>query len=400
LKVLIKWTALALVVAAVLVIARDPPYWLGRLGIARSPSGGLQESSYTPRAIVRGGNQPPAPRENPEAEQLDVAALQSAAEYAEKQKSRALIVTRHGYIVFERYWQGSNLDTMVDSQGLGRVLAALATGAAISDRKIGWPDEPLSYFIPQWVKDTRGEITVRNLLQMSSGLASPGPSGPSLLSLGRQPYGGNMIGRYLQLPLDAPPGTRWLDQNVDPDLLGFVIERATGQMYGAYLSEAIWTRIGAGDASVWLDSPGGSAHVDTGFFARQGDWLRVGELLLQNGRYQGDEVIVPRWVPELLRPSKSNSNYGSYMRLGSDPAPGASPYASSDVYTVEGAGNRMWLVPSLQIAILRTGSGTGTEPATDWDDSRIPNLIIRGARDFVPVAARPGADIRQLVPNH
>jgi hypothetical protein len=167
-------------------------------------------------------------------------------------------------------------------------------------------------------------------------------------------------------------------------------------MYGTYLSHAIWARIGAGDASVWLDSPGGSAHVDTGFFARQGDWLRVAELLLQNGKYQGDEVIVPRWVPELLQPSKSNSNYGSYVRLGSHPPPGASPYASSDVYMVEGAGNRMWLVPSLQVAILRTG----VEPATDWDDGRIPNLIIRGARDFVPAAARPGADIRQLVPNH
>jgi CubicO group peptidase (beta-lactamase class C family) len=381
LKALIKWTALALVVAAVLVIAHDPPLWLGRVGIVASAGGGLSESSYTPRAIVQGGNQPPAPREDPAAEQLDVAALQSAAEYAEKQQSRALIVTRHGYIVFEKYWQGSNLDTMVDSQGLGRVLAALATGTAISDRKIGWPDEPLSYFIPQWVKDPRGEITVRNLLQMSSGLTSARPS---------------MIGRYLQLPLDAPPGTRWLDQNVDPDLLAFVIQHATGRMYGEYLSEAIWARIGAGDASVWLDSPGGSAHADTGFFARQGDWLRVAELLLRNGNYQGDEVIVPRWVPELLQPSKSNSNYGSYMRLGSHPPPGGSPYASSDVYMVEGAGNRMWLVPSLQIAILRTG----TEPATDWDDSRIPNLIIRGARDFVPAAARPGADIRQLVPNH
>jgi hypothetical protein len=56
----------------------------------------------------------------------------------------------------------------------------------------------------------------------------------------------------------------------------------------------------------------------------------------------------------------------------------------------------MWLVPSLQIAILRTGA----LPAADWDDGRIPNFVIRGTRDFVPAAARPGADIRQLVPNH
>lgn len=50
----------------------------------------------------------------------------------------------------------------------------------------------------------------------------------------------------------------------------------------------------------------------------------------------------------------------------------------------------------LQIAILRTGGPL----ARDWDDGRIPNLVIRGAHDFVVPAAQPGADIRQLVPHH
>jgi CubicO group peptidase (beta-lactamase class C family) len=383
LKTVLKWTALAVVVAAVLVIAREPSYWLRRLTVAAHGSGELPQSSYTPRASVRGSNQPPAPRETPAAEQLDPTALQAAADYAQQQQSRALIVTRHGYIVFEKYWQGSNLDTLVESQGLGRVVAALATGAAISDRKIGWPDEPIGYLIPAWNKDKRGEITVRNLLQMSSGLGSSS-------------YSANSTSRYLNLSSEAPPGKRWLDQSVDPDLLAYVIQKATGQPYAEYLSQAIWARIGAGDASIWLDGPGGDAHVDAGFFARQGDWLRVAELLLQNGHYQGDEVLVPRWVPELLQPAKSNPNYGSYLRLGTHTGPGMSPYATSDVFVVEGGGNRLWLVPSMQIAILRTGG----QPASGWDDGRIPNLIIQGAHDFVPAAARPGADIRQLVPNH
>jgi CubicO group peptidase (beta-lactamase class C family) len=385
LKTLLKWTAMAVVVAAVLVISREPSYWLRRLTVGAHGGGEMPLSSYTPRASVRGGNQPPAPRETPAAEQLDPTALQAAADYAQQQQSRALIVTRHGYIVFEKYWQGSNLDTLVESQGLGRVVAALATGAAISDRKIGWPDEPIGYLIPAWSKDKRGEITVRNLLQMSSGLGSS----PSA-------YSTNIISRYLDLPAQAPAGKRWLDQSVDPDLLAYVIQKATGQPYTEYVSQAIWSRIGAGDASIWLDGPGGNAHVDAGFFARQGDWLRVAELILQNGNYQGDEVIVPRWVPELLKPVPANSNYASYLHLGAHAEPGMSPYATDDVLVVEGGSNRLWLVPSLQIAILRTGG----QPASDWDEGRIPNLIIHGTHDFVPPAARPGADIRQLVPNH
>jgi CubicO group peptidase (beta-lactamase class C family) len=383
LKTVIKWALAALVVLAVLIVAKDPARWLkGRIDVAPYGGSGIPDSRYKPRALLPGGNQPPAPRESATEEQLDVGALQAASDYAEVQQSKALIVTRHGYIVFEKYWQGSKFDTMVDSRGLGRVLAALATGAAIADKKIGWPDEPVGYLIPAWRKDKRGEITVRNLLQMSSGLGSSSSTYSTT--------------RLLDMPLGAPPGTRWLDQNADPDLLGAVIHRATGRSYAEYVSESIWARIGAGDASLWLNGEDGDPHVDTGFLARQGDWLRVGELLLNNGNFRGDEVLSPRWVPELLKPSRSNSNYGSYVRLGEHQAPGASPYATSDVLLVEGGGNRMWLVPSLQLAILRTGG----QPAADWDDGRIPNFIIRGARDFVPAAARPGADLRQLVPNH
>jgi CubicO group peptidase (beta-lactamase class C family) len=382
LKTVLKWTLAALVIAAVLVISGNPSYWLGRLGVQVHADGGPSVSWYTPRVVLPGRNQPAAPRESPVEEKLDVSALQAASDYAEAQQSKSLIITRHGYIVFEKYWQGSTFDTVVDSRGLGRVLAALTTGVAIDDKKIGWPDEPVGYLIPAWSKDPRGVITVRNLLQMSSGLGSS-TSG----------YGTT---RILEMPLGAPPGTRWLDQNADPDLLGQVIHHATGRSYADYVSEAIWARIGAGDASLWLDNQVGEPHVDTGFFARQSDWLRVAELLLNNGNYQGDEVISPRWVPQLLKPSGSNPNYASYLRLGQHPAPGASPYATSDVLMVEGGGNRMWLVPSLQLAILRTGG----QPTADWDDGRIPNFVIRGARDFVPAAARPGADLRQLVPNH
>ncbi len=373
------WILAAIVVAAVLVIAGDPPYWLGRAGLHLGSGGARPAADYRAHSVVSGSNQPAAPRERPEEEQINEGALQAAADYAEAEKSRALIVTRHGYIVYEKYWQGSTFDTVVDSRGLGRVLGALATGAAIGDRKIAWPDEPLGYLMPQWKDDSRGAITVRNLLQLSSGLGTPGAPG-----------------HPLQMSLAARPGTRWLDQDADPDLLGHVIHQATGRPYASYLSESIWARIGAGDALLALDREGAEPHVDAGFLARQGDWLRVAELLMNNGNFRGDEVLSPRWVPEMLKPAPSNDRYGTYIRLGAAQLPGIAPYASRDLLVVEGGGNRMWLIPSLQIAILRTGDRL---PA-DWDDSRIPNLVMNATKDFVPAAARPGADLRMLVPNH
>jgi hypothetical protein len=55
-------------------------------------------------------------------------------------------------------------------------------------------------------------------------------------------------------------------------------------------------------------------------------------------------------------------------------------------------------VPSLQIAVLCTGASDGRD--ADWDDNRLPNLVIRAARDALPPAAQPGADISAIVPGH
>jgi CubicO group peptidase (beta-lactamase class C family) len=131
--------------------------------------------------------------------------------------------------------------------------------------------------------------------------------------------------------------------------------------------------------------------------ARQGDWIRIGQLLLRDGNYRGDEVIRPGWVTLMRAPSRGDPQYGAYLRVGYPVAPGREPYAARDLFAVQGeGGNRLWLVPSLQIAILRTAPA-GRD--ADWDDARIPNLIIRGARDYLP-PAQPGADVSALVPAH
>ena len=385
---------LALLVAAVIGFAGAPTFWK-RYAVVWAHGGRFPVSVYAPREPVPGGNLGPAPRVAPELELLDRQSLTAAADYAGKYGSRALIVSRHDHLVFERYWQGTSFDTVEDAGEFGRVLLALAVRIAISDKKLAWPDEPIGYVLKEWAGDARGAITVRNLLQMSSGLAPAGSLRNPWSRAAKEAFGTDIDAQYLNWPLAAPPGRQWLEQSADPQLLARVLERATRQRYAHYLSESIWKRIGAADASLWLDRDGGAAHVDRGFLARQGDWIRVGELLLKDGNYQGDEIVVPGWVTQMIRPAKAHAGYGFYVRLGSPALPDTTPYATDDVFLVAAGGNRLWLVPSLQIAILRTG-----EPADDWDDARIANLIIRGARDFVPPQARPGADLSRLVPHH
>jgi CubicO group peptidase (beta-lactamase class C family) len=368
--------------------------WAGAIALIGAIAGGvLLWNGYAgsqqrpPRELLAGGNEPPAPRVAPELESLDRRALEAAAAYAGQHGSRALIVTRHDHIVYERYWQGTGFDTLADAQSFTPLLAALGAGVAISHRRIGWPDQPIGAFITEWRQDPRGAITVRDLLQSSSGLARSAT----------RDSGTDLVAASLSEPLAGTPGITRLEQPADAQLLALVLERASGERYAAYLSQALWRRIGAGDAWLRLDRPGGAAHADCCLLARQGDWIRIGQLLLGDGNYRGDEVIRPGWVTLMRTPSRGDPRYGAYLRLGAPAAPGREPYAARDLFAVQGeGGNRLWLVPSLQIAILRTAPA-GRD--ADWDDSRIPNLVIRGARDYRP-PAQPATDVSALVPAH
>ena len=133
--------------------------------------------------------------------------------------------------------------------------------------------------------------------------------------------------------------------------------------------------------------------------SRQGDWIRVGELLLRDGNYRGDELMRPGWVAQMRSPARSDPDFGMFVRLAPARIPGREGYATRDLFVAGGEdGNRLWVVPSMGIVILRTGRATADE--ADWDDARIPNLVVRGARDYLPPAALPGSDLSSIVPGH
>jgi CubicO group peptidase (beta-lactamase class C family) len=395
----LKLTAAAALFALLLAgafVVRSAGFWPRYAGAQLAPHA-LVPGWYQPRELLRGGNQPPAPRVSPELESLDAGALEAATTYASTHHARALIISRHDHIVYERYWQGSSFDTLSDAGGFTPVLAALAAGVAFSHRLIAWPDQPLLYFVPEWRNDPRGRITVRNLMQMSSGLKPPDASALPWGPYAQQRFGTDLRGAVMSEPLTAKPGSARLEQAADPQLLALVIEHASGMRYADYVSRVLWQRLGAADAWLWVDRTGGSAHADCCMLARQGDWIRVGQLLVSDGRYRGAELMRPGWVTLMRAPAPADTDYGAFVRVGARVSGGSEPYAAPDLFVLDGGpGNRMWMVPSLQLVVLMLGA----DGSAAWDDTRIPNTVMRAARDFLPAAARPGADISSIVPGH
>lgn len=389
--------------AVIKTVGDDTLYWKRRALLTILSPSHLPDVYYEPSQVIEGGDGTKTPRVDPVQEKLRPEALEEAAKFADERGSKALIVGRHGHIVYERYWGGTTADTVIDAGAFNASLTALAFGAAMNDRKIALPIEPVANYIESFRDPRRAGITLEHLLRMNSGLG-PSPNGDARSSAmsTREQLARNVRNECLERDPTRAPGTRWLVQPCDAQLLAHIIERATGEAYATYLSKALWKPIGASDAQLMLDEPGGTAHASCCLQARLSDWMRIGQLLANDGKFEGEQVLPPGWIRSMATPQGSGTPFGYQVWLAQPfvPATGAAePYAADDLIALRGNGHtRLWVVPSLSLIILRFGTDD-SDDAT-WDDSRIPNLIVRGATDFVPKAQNGATDLSKLVPNH
>ena len=306
----------------------------------------------------------------------------AAERYAESTDSVALLIYHQGALRYEKYWPGFNRSTRTNPNSMHKTVLGMLVGAAIADGFIDSVDTPASKWITEWQGDARREITVRQLLQMSSGLEIPiFGTWKSAKIL----FGSDLAAGVLNLASEKTPGSEYQYSNANSQLLVILLERATGQRYATYLTSRLWQRLGADDAGLWMDRTGGLPRGFCCLFATARDWLRVGRLFLDGGRVGDDQVVPTEWIADMVMPSSKNSNFGYQVWLGSPPgterkyndytvkAYHSAPFAARDVIYIDGfGGQRVYVVPSLQLVVVRTGVST-----TSWDDAIIPNAIIR-----------------------
>lgn len=394
--------SVVLVIAAVLLSAYrdDPLYWKRRTLSSIYSMVSRPASYYEPSEVIAGSNGPASPRVAPDLERLSTHSLEMAAGYAESQGAQALIVARHGHIAYEKYWDGTTFDTVIDAGRFNATLAAIMVGMAMDDRKIALVAEPAANYIESFRERDREHVTLEDLLHMTSGLGPDAPDADRHAAQDELVH--DIRNQCLEQDRVAAPEKRWQPQACDPQLLAHIIERASGMQYSQYISSRLWKPIGAGDAWLMLDHEGGTAHASCCLRARIGDWMRVAQLLVNDGKYEGEQVLPPGWVHAMMTPSKANPRFGYQVWRGEPFQPGqdaSEPYVLDDTFILKGPGNtRLWLMPSMSLRILLVG--TRDKVGRDWDDSRIPNLIVRGASDYVPKAAKSGVDVSNLVPNH
>lgn len=392
LKTTLKWLGLfVLVVAALGVLPAKLGvyglYWKRYVGAFMTNPLNPAFSWYEPMETVRGREAGSLPIVEMQGLPFRPEALEEAVIYARAHNSDALVVLHAGRVVFEQYWNMKKADTPWAVHSLTKALTAILIGHAIADGFISSVDVPAATYITEWDTPERRGITIRHLLNMASGLKESFNFAPTSLRMQRT-MGTDIVAPNLHTEVGRPPGERFAHINPDPQVLGIIIERATRRRFAEYLSEKLWQPIGARDALMFLDREGGMVHTDCCMWATPMDWARVGEALRLKGVFAGQQVIPAGWVDEMLRPSAAYANYGMQLWLGTtyerqrryDPDIDtfanyhSEPFAAPDVFFLDGLGKqRVYVVPSRELVIVRSGIN---DP--DWDDAKLPNLLIRG----------------------
>lgn len=333
-------------------------------------------------------------------EQIDMRRATGSAnpdDFFSSSETTALLVVQHGRLVLERYFNGADQTTMITAFSDTKSWDSAMVGAAIAAGYIHSVDDPVTAYIPELIrKDSRfGQITLRDLLDMRSGLAL---DTTSLLLNDNTVIDHTTDLRQAVLDrirIATTPGTSFRYNDFNPLLIGMVLERVTRVTVTQWLDQTLWQPMGAQQAgSFSIDrTTGGFEKMERGLNGTALDLVRLGVLYLHNGAWKGVQLVPSEWVAA----STSYATAGPVPRF-----PGLS-YGLGwwtriidgiEVYYAWGDhGEYVLVAPSLDIVVARFGRQFGLgEPLGDSSGGNVgvqiwPQVLTRIASTVAGTAA-------------
>lgn len=214
----------------------------------------------------------------------------------------AVLAIQHGTLVLERYFNGATRSRPITAFSDTKSWDSALVGAAIADGYITSVDDRVTKYIPELAgKDPRfSQLTLRDLLAMRSGLAMDRSgliaNDDSVL------YNTPALRQAVldRVRFASAPGSTFSYNDFNHMLLGLVLERATGRTVTQWLDETLWQPMGAQQAGAFLidSTSGGFEKMASGLTGIPLDLVRIGELYLHVGAWQGTQVIPRAWVAE------------------------------------------------------------------------------------------------------
>lgn len=320
---------------------------------------------------------------------LNPQALQAAGEYSAARRGHSLLVTQRGRTVYENYSNGSNAGTAHKIYSGTKSFWAVATLVAAQEGLLDL-DEPASKTIGEWRTDGRKDITIRELLNFTSGLD------PNFRLHSRSQTDRNAAA--LKTTVVAPRGKAFTYGPSHGQVLCEILRRklaTRGEKPFGYLRRTVIDPLAIGRFEIRDDSKG-NPLVASGFQLTARQWSKFGHLLLGRGSYNGRVIVPERQFDQLLRGSRANQAFGLCLWLNKGARSPAArdpdiedmleePWqkqnwrgaciasdAPADLYAAVGSAyNRLYVIPSLDVVIVRQGQNA------KFSDAEFLRLILR-----------------------
>jgi CubicO group peptidase (beta-lactamase class C family) len=221
-------------------------------------------------------------------------------------RNTGLLILKGDTILAERYQYDRRPEHRFQSYSMAKTVVAMLVGIALHEQKISSIDDLAQQYVPQLKGHPYGETKLRHLLTMSSGVRFSekydGKDDVTILArktLWQQGPGG--VDAVLPFTeRDRPAGTKFSYASAETEVLSLVLRAAVGEPLSTYLSEKIWQPMGAEADATWIIDGGGHELGYMGLNATLRDWGRLGMLLANGGKANGDsdgkQIVPAAWV--------------------------------------------------------------------------------------------------------
>jgi CubicO group peptidase (beta-lactamase class C family) len=317
----------------------------------------------------------------PEEQGIDSATLVRMFDYIADQDAEvhSVLIIRNGVVVTEAYFYPYNRDRVHGLTSCTKSFLSALVGIAIGEGYLNLDDHALDYFPDRTIKNDsplKREITVEDLLRMRSGLDWP-ESSVSYSSRDNMLWQMMDSRDWVQFVLDRPmattPGSTFNYSTGDSQLLGAILEQATGMSVQKFARTRLFEPLGVPPSHWrWTSAPEGVAFGGGGLRLTPQEMAKFGYLYLQGGVWEGQQIVPAAWVEASVTPPQYGYQWwrlanGGYAALGY-------------------GGQRIAVVPHLDLVVVITGSFSGVTSGYLVDA-----FIVPAVRSSEPLPANLGA---------
>ena len=227
-------------------------------------------------------------------------------EYLDRTDVSALLILKDGKIRYENYWLTGGREVKWISMSVGKSFVSALIGIALDQGHIKSIQDPVTIYVPQLKDSAYDGVSIKDILQMSSGASWNEDYGDPNSDINRSvrifALGGSLDEFAASLTNENEPGTFNRYNSTDTQVLGMLLREATGTSVTEFMQKMLWDPIGAEDNAYWLLDSENMEVAYGGLNATARDYAKLGELYRLRGRMNNKQIIPEKWVDESVRP--------------------------------------------------------------------------------------------------